>query len=119
MSQLVTTLLACATKSGAGMPELALGQLVIYAKQLKRWKQDEGEQYSRTWVESTVLPPQSRVGFVMGLRTVCDTKYVPDGEYGGDGYMEHFNYRKVAIVSYSLSRKPVLVPLDAITAINT
>jgi len=32
--------------------------------------------------------------------------------------MEHFNYRKVAVVSYSLSRKPALVPLDAITVIN-
>lgn len=101
-----------------GMPELALGQLVIYTKQLKRWKEDEGKDYSRTWVESTVLPPQSRVGFVMGLRTVCDTKMIYDGEYGMDSYMEHFNYRKVAVVSYSLRRKPVLVPLDAITVIN-
>jgi hypothetical protein len=112
-------LLGFATRNGRAVTEkLALGQLVIFTKQLKREKEDEGERYSRTWVETTVLPPQSRAGFVMGIRTVCDTKMVYDEEYGGDSYRDHFNYRKVAIVSYSLSRKPALVPLDAITVIN-
>lgn len=97
--------------------DLALGQLVIFTKQLKREKEDEGERYSRTWVETTVLPPQSRSGFVMGIRTVCDVGYV-GGYETGEGGLDHFNYRRVAIVSYSLSRKPALVPLDAITVIN-
>lgn len=100
------------------MPELVLGQLVIFTKQLKREKEDEGGTYSRTWIVSEVPHYQGRSGFVMGLRTVCDTKMVYDGEYGGDSYRDHSNYRKVAVISYSLSRKPALVPLDAITVIN-
>ena len=119
MWRLVTTLLACAMKSGVGMPKILLGQLVIFTKQLKREKEDEGATYSRTWIETDVPHSKSRSGFVMGLRPVCDTKYVHDGEYGGDSYSDHFNYRKVAVVSYSLSRKPALVPLDAITVISS
>lgn len=99
------------------MPKLLLGQLVIFTKQLRREKEDEGETYSRTWIETNVPHYQSRSGFVMGLRTVCDTGYMRTTETG-EGELAHFNYRKVAVVSYSLSRKPALVPLDAITVIN-
>lgn len=104
------------------MPEkLLLGQLIIFTKQLKREKEGEFGTYSRTWIESEVPHYQSRSGFVMGIRTVCDVKTEVEHDEDGNQYgyhLEHFNYRKVAIVSYSLSRKPALVPLDAITVIN-